>query len=731
MCKVELGNGDSVRTPIIPILNDTVEINLEIQLTASQQHVLSMANQWIAVEDCSAFAITGAENSGKKTVVRHIAQVLAEHGKSLVYLSPNARIANKYKVFGFPDVQSIYSWLYASRPSKLEKDKACYDVSVTLPDVKREVLVFLDAHLLGDDKFETETTRYGSGFLFQDMISALQDNGQLLPKMLLVGDSFQLTRGRIQRSLLSGEVFREKNILFNAYSLSEQISSGELSDYQLQLVSALSNKSFVRLPEVGGNDITRVISGEQTDEIGRALVAWPKHTAFLCAQNMDAFKINRGIRARYLNTRNMHSLVVGDIVDIHNRTVGLQDDVIDTKWVNSGTFGRVISVASDIETKTVLLKGREAGTVLHFAVATIEFESMGIVTVRYIPEYLSAETPALSADQLIALNIIAREEATEKLQDQKYQLEIAKESLPEAEYKQLSYEYQKQLADHIMSSSYFNAARLRFAYAMTVHRAQGYSGWTQLYVDTSCCHDNANYSTDSYFRWLYTATCCSNQKIGLLKYPNLSPISNASWHCVPKKIGIIAVKQRLYLEPSNLVDELEQLPVGFDTSNSIYAKLYTTIQSLLVDSDWKIQDVIQGRSYQQVYELVAGDGEVVTVQFSYNGKGEITIQSVRSSADVFKETVLSLLSTKPHVQSSSLEEAIRELTNYLNQIGWQAVLIEEKSQYKAYVTLVGSRGYIKLDLNVDGKGLMSSIKIEQVDSEDVCKEFIEALKNVS
>ncbi|MCG9647966.1 ATP-binding domain-containing protein [Vibrio brasiliensis] len=707
-----------------------VENKLEFQLSASQQHVLSMASQWIAAEDSSVLAITGAACSGKKTVLRHITQLLAEYGKSPVFLCPNARIANKYKAHGFPDVQSIYSWLYASRPSTLEKNKACYDVSVIYPDVDREVLVFLDAHLLGDDKFETETTRYGTGFLFQDLISALMANDPVFPKMLLFGDPFQLTRGRIQRSFLAGDVFREKNISFSCYSLSEQISTGDLIQFQRPLISALSSKTFTRLPAVAGENIAEVIPGEHTDQIGHALLGWPKHTAFLCAQNIDAFKINRGVRAKYLSARDMHSLVEGDIVDLHNRTAGLQDEPTDTIWVNAGTFGRVVSVDPNIETITRLLKGRETGTVLHFSTAVIRFEGMGDVKVRYIPEYLSAETPELTVDQLIVLNVIAREEATEKLQDKREQLERSKERMSEAEYKQQYDSYQKDLSSLIMSSSYFNAARLRFAYAMTVHRSQGHSGWQQLYVDASCSHDNANYSTDSYFRWLYTATCCTKQKVALLNYPNLSPISNASWNFIPKKVSPIIVKHRFYLEPRNLVDELNRLPGGFDTSNSMYAKLYFTLKRLLCGSDWKIEDVIQGRPYQQVYELVGPKGELATVQFSYNGKGEITIQSVNVSTDAVRQRILSLLFTKPHYQYSSMEEAIHELTDYLSQIGWQQALVEEKSQYKAYVTFIGNNGHIKFDLNVDGKGLISSIKIEQADSEDVCKQFIEALKYV-
>lgn len=723
-------NPDGNAPIITTITQSSTDTEKRVHLTPIQQRAIDSATSWLAGDQNSVLSITGAENSGKKTILKIIKNLLSEQGKSPLFLSPNARIANKYKGLGFSDVQSIYSWLYASRPSRFEKDKACYDVSLTIPDATREVLIFLDAHLLGDDKFETETTRYGTGYLLQDMLTALTENNEALPKMLLVGDPFQLTRGSIQRSLLIGEVFKDKNIMFSTCELNEQVSSGDLSRFQLPLISALSNNTFNCLPDVEGQQVEEVIVGEHTDEIGHALVAWPKRTVFLCAKNVDVYKVNRGIRRKFLMTQDMSVLIVGDIVDVHNRTAGINDGFTDSTWVNSGTFGQVVHVDPEIETKSILLKGRKAGTVLHFATATIHFEGVGNVRVRYIPEYLSSETPDLTPDQLVALNIFAREEATEKLKDQKRILDEAKNHLPVQEYRLKQEEYQKQLAYLIMNSSYFNAARLRFAYALTVHRAQGYIGWEQVYVDASCCHDNANYSSDSYFRWLYTVTCCSTENIGLLNYPTLNPISNASWQLSPKKISPIIVKPRFYFDSEQSASD--KLPVGFDVSNKLFSKIYLTISRLLKGSEWYIRDVIQGRPYQQVYELEKNDGSSATVQFSFNKKDEVTIQSVRLKPEsVDYQTVVSMLSTQPSYQHEAIESAANELIRHLNSKGWNTVLVEEKTQYKAFLTFVGVNGQIKLDLNVGGKGLVSSIKVEQVDSEIVLNEFREGLNYVN
>ncbi|MGF1758951.1 NERD domain-containing protein [Photobacterium sagamiensis] len=727
---VPLFNPDGIGHVINTINTQNEAKNLEpqVSLTASQKHAFDSAQAWLVEDENSVLSIAGSENSGKKTVLKQICALLLANGKSPIFLSPNARIANKYKALGFSDVQSIYSWLYTSRPSKLEKDKACYDVSLILPDVSREVLVFVDAHLLGDDKFETETTRYGTGYLLQDMLGRLTANGEQIPKMLLVGDPYQLTRGRIQRSLLSGEVFKEKKIEFSTSLLNEQVSLGELSEFQLPLISALSNKTFSRLPEVNGLQVSKIIAGQSTDEIGRSLVEWPKRSVFLCAKNLDAYKVNRGIRRKYLHAKDMSKLVIGDIVDIQNRTSETNDNFEDVTWVNAGSFGQVVAVDSYIEPKTILLKGRKAGTVLHFAKATINFEGVGAVNVRYIPEYLSAETPELTPDQLIALNIWAREEATEKLKNQKQMLDLAKKSLSEAEYQSKKKEYQSQLDHLIISSSYFNAARLRFAYALTVHRAQGYVGWRQVYADASCCHDNANYSTDSYFRWLYTATCCSTAQIGLLKYPTLNPISTASWNLIPKKMSPITVKQRLFVDCDNLLQS--DIPAGFDISNELYSKIYLTMSRLVNGSAWYIKDVIQGRPYQQVYDLASTDGSSASIQFSYNKKSEVTVQSVKvNSTTTDSHEISSVIMTPPSYKHELVEAGTDELVNYLDKLGWKAICIEEKSEYKAFVTATKNNTYIKLDLNIDGKGLVSSIKVEQVDSEVVLNQFKEDFNN--
>jgi hypothetical protein len=73
----------------------------------------------------------------------------------------------------------------------------------------------------------------------------------------------------------------------------------------------------------------------------------------------------------------------------------------------------------------------------------------------------------------------------------------------------------KKLVETIYDSPYYNALQIRFAYAVTCHKAQG-GQWKRVFIDPS------NIPTEerdkNYYRWLYTAVTRATEHIYLLKY---------------------------------------------------------------------------------------------------------------------------------------------------------------------------------------------------------------------
>jgi exodeoxyribonuclease-5 len=68
----------------------------------------------------------------------------------------------------------------------------------------------------------------------------------------------------------------------------------------------------------------------------------------------------------------------------------------------------------------------------------------------------------------------------------------------------------------VLKNPYFNALQIKYAHAVTVHKAQG-GQWAHVYVDYGFVPEERKNS--AYLRWLYTALTRASEKLYLLNCP--------------------------------------------------------------------------------------------------------------------------------------------------------------------------------------------------------------------
>ena len=68
----------------------------------------------------------------------------------------------------------------------------------------------------------------------------------------------------------------------------------------------------------------------------------------------------------------------------------------------------------------------------------------------------------------------------------------------------------------IRQDAYYNAVQLKYAYAVTCHKAQG-GQWARVYVDQGYVPEDAGGA--SYLRWLYTAFTRTTERVYLVNWP--------------------------------------------------------------------------------------------------------------------------------------------------------------------------------------------------------------------
>ena len=76
---------------------------------------------------------------------------------------------------------------------------------------------------------------------------------------------------------------------------------------------------------------------------------------------------------------------------------------------------------------------------------------------------------------------------------------------------------QKKLHELILKSPYYNALQVRFAYAVTCHKAQG-GQWKRVFIDTTDS-PNKEQNTNTIIeqiRWLYTAVTRATENVYFL-----------------------------------------------------------------------------------------------------------------------------------------------------------------------------------------------------------------------
>ena len=69
----------------------------------------------------------------------------------------------------------------------------------------------------------------------------------------------------------------------------------------------------------------------------------------------------------------------------------------------------------------------------------------------------------------------------------------------------------------VRNNPYFNALQIKFAYAVTCHKAQG-GQWERVFIDQGMF--NRQEITIDYLRWFYTALTRSTERVYLVNFPD-------------------------------------------------------------------------------------------------------------------------------------------------------------------------------------------------------------------
>ncbi|WP_160070143.1 ATP-dependent DNA helicase [Sphingobacterium bovisgrunnientis] len=452
--------------------------------TPQQEQVFELLTNFLhTFSKNSCFILKGYAGTGKTTIISALVQSLPRINKKSVLLAPTGRAAKVMSAYSGRRALTIHKKIYRKKSAtSLQMD---FSIAENLHE---ETLFIVDEASM----ISTEGFSFHSDGLLSDLIRYVQSGKNCT--LMLVGDTAQLPPVGLDYSpaLDIGyinaeyglEVFRYEmtdvvrqdkgsGILFNATKIRNEIKLDEESP----------EYTFPKFITQGYRDVFRMTGDRLIEGLHYAYDKYGiENCMVICRSNKSANLYNKHIRNQILFQE--EEITGGDIVMIvKNNYYWLQQhDEKHTGFIANGDMA-VIKKVSNIHE----MHG------FRFADLYLEFMDNNegdAVRCRVLLDSLHVDAAQLPYDE-----------------QQKLYQSIAKD------YEDIA--TKKDRMEAIKKDPYYNALQIKFAYAITCHKAQG-GQWPLVFVDQGYMTDEM--LTTEFLRWLYTGITRATKELFLVNF---------------------------------------------------------------------------------------------------------------------------------------------------------------------------------------------------------------------
>lgn len=432
------------------------------------------------------FILRGYAGTGKTTSVAALVKALPYFKLRVVLLAPTGRAAKVISNYTGRTALTIHKKIYRKRSA------VATEMAFQLaPNLAEHTLFIVDEASMIADEWNPQN---GSSFL-KDLIEFVYQPAPTGKdkncSLLFVGDTAQLPPvGSIDSPALN-EKYLTDNFGLNvvAVELKEVVRQEKKSGI---LANATMLRKLINTYEEDNKILPKFVTKSYKDIFsmtGIKLVegleyAYRKfgieNSLMVCRSNKSANVYNNQIRARLLYRD--EELSGGDqIMVVRNNYFWLPENQ-ETAFIANGDMAKVVRVRKEEERYGL----RFAEVSLDF----LDFPEVGTVSCKVILDTLQAETPNLPYEK--------SKQMFEGLM---------------LDYDHLNSKREKMEA--IKQDPYYNALQIKFAYAVTCHKAQG-GQWDAVFVDQG-------YLTEEmidldFLRWLYTGVTRAKRELFLVNF---------------------------------------------------------------------------------------------------------------------------------------------------------------------------------------------------------------------
>ncbi|PAX54140.1 NERD domain-containing protein [Brunnivagina elsteri] len=660
----------------------------EAELPTSLQSAISQIDKFLESSQ-RILIVTGMVGTGLEQLLSAIYSKTSVKGRNSSVLAPNSRISSSYPL----EAKSIYTYIYSGNP-RLEEEKLIYDLSES-KGTEKHLYIVGDAHLISDSKFETDESRYGSGQLLKDFLY-FADLNNSERQIIFLGDPFQITRGKVDESALCKQYVQAiagfEVVEFSLNHILPQKENDALESNCLKLANSIEEGIFNQL-EIISDDL-QVIEAprEKTHKcqlIKDLFIGDSIYTKFVAFSHKEVNQINSDLRRSLFGRGD--NICAGDIVHIHNSFyVKNKHELEHHIFIQNDSFAEVIEVSEDIQPLVQPLKGRDKPITVNFIKIKARLvENSKEIEFLCLKNYIYAEKPEVDKDTLIVFREYYKQQNQDSHQENVEDLEQSNNS--------------SELVKFLRNDSYLNAARLRFGYALTLHRAQGQKFKTVIAnMDTEQGQRN-----DAYFRWVYTLFSIVKDKIILSNIPLITPLDKSIWDDSQGKIGSVHPRDLIAFDP-NAEKGTANIP-NFPIPDKPLRNLYLYIVDKLKPEGIEVKSY-NHHNYQEVYDLESkSDNVSCSLRLHYNGKYQVTkIEIVKSHPDKLATDIHNIITSNIHLENDFQNKIYYLIKEKLSQCEILIRCIEHHEYQEVYYLKSGNED-VKLQVFYDGDDFITKI----------------------
>ena len=445
--------------------------------TAEQEHAIDVFSLFMTDRDDHVVMILrGSAGTGKTTLAGAIVRAMNVLKQKMILLAPTGRAAKVFALNAGHPAYTIHRRIYRQKSAG---DISSFNLNF---NNNRDTLFMIDeASMIANQGYGESA--FGSGCLLDDLMQFVY-SGQNC-RMVLVGDKAQLPPvGEDESPALMSDVLRAYGMKVYECDLNQVLRQSEDSGI---LWNATRIRTLIDdwvLPKIrfqGFADIVRVPGDELIESLATSYSrVGMDETMVITRSNKRANIYNQGIRNTVLDRED--ELCRGDQLMIVKNNYYWTEQSKEISFLANGD----IAVVQRVRNVQELFGFRFADVTMTLP----DYDSYEL-TATVILDSLTTESPALSREQQEQLYNAVMED-------------YADIPLKADRIKQLK------------KDKYFNALQIKFAYAVTCHKAQG-GQWAHVYIDQGYMTDDM--LTPDYIHWLYTAFTRATEKLFLVNWP--------------------------------------------------------------------------------------------------------------------------------------------------------------------------------------------------------------------